>query len=764
MVFIVKGVRGAAASSLLDKRADILVSNSSFLRESEDGRHHPLQTPKMDQVLAMCAFPDLDIIGEFIKKGSQVQRKHILLLARHMGLPQGLGNMYNITQNTILEVLQAFISKEQISPANLIFLDTLPFYNRIEALLSHPLYSGAIIMMCCIAPMEKDQEDQIRLEAYLKEINTMDTSPFKPGLDFRCFFGDYHLPLHPTMKPNPQMAAVVHTAIRTWVSTHSYGDRLHYPALSNKLLPSFTRRDMAAYVSALVEEPSNATQGVMEYLYMKYDLKMEGPCEIKQRWYTNGLTPRTYFVCGPTLFEKAKYTKNLWNDLVDSLVVTERRNRVNPRRIHIEGIERALFYDLSTFTSNCAAQREFLSDLARFVEGMPFSYRDSRHGPQTVDFGDVVREYCNTNVQPEYSDQDQTYPGVHGVAGFLGVTGNIATCTFLHGAFLLQLSTSTSKCGCAGDDAVIITLEDDQTIWLCVTLIGVLAREKTFSSEDPDVVYLKRRTWIDESFCRLDMASYIQLPSFLKFMSPTEIRRYRESRFTNAEIRQLSYASLSAFFKSAVPFKNTTAYPDIVTFARTYYRALHLPELGYIPQFTLDTRKRFGGRFIPSISYLGEWDFITGTLESSYPGFCVLPDRPFCTYPASIQLQEDLVYVVVKNPEVTLMVKLGVLEEVRKPCRMLYGQDGLDALLKEYSGHGENSEYGCYKVKVDISDVPYQPTILGEIDINTVVAHSMLGELGPISGTPQRVIVRDYAVHAPVFQDGELSDYSDNEL
>jgi hypothetical protein len=671
----------------------------------------------MDTIAALIGSVDFTILCDFIGGASQTERKHIVSLARHRGLPIGYGNLYNITNSTITSLLSFYIKVENMSPTQLIFIDTSSFYTRIDNLFSDPLLAGAAMMCCFIAPIDTEEEQKIILEAYLKEINVMNTDPYFPNFDFSCFFGNYDKSLHPRIQPNPSSARTVHQSILTWVSRHTNPVYIHKPALSTKLLPKFTRQDMALYVDTLVQEPSVATQGALEYLYMKYDYIYTGACQINQRWAPNALSPRTYFVCGPDLYNRSKYTRDLWNDLSDSLVTTHRINRVNPARIHIQGIERALFYDLSSFTSNCSAQQEFLNQLSRFVDGLPFKVQDSRHGDLELDFGDVVREYAQCNIQPEYNTGDLQYHGTHGVAGFLGVYGNIATCTFLHGAFLLQLSTPR-QCGCAGDDAVLVTVEDDDTVWACVSLIGIIAREKTFSSLDPDVLYLKRRTWVDEAFCRLAYSSYVQLPSFLFKLPPKDRSRFRESQYNEIELKELSLSSLNSFFKSVVVFKNHPSFPNIVHFCREYYELLRIPATGNVPQFTKAGRRWYKGMFIPMVDYLGEYGYITGTIESSYPGWCHLPDAPILSYPLPIRLQYDMTVKLVPSKNVSLLRKMGVLEPVKGGIRRVYGDEGLQDLLDLYKGAGPGNDAAAYKVIRDISDVPCPPEVIGEIDFD----------------------------------------------
>lgn len=669
----------------------------------------------MEAIRDIIASPNFDLLWDFVGKATQTERKHIVLLARHRGLPEGYGNLYNMTNGTITSILSAFIKSEYLTPHERIFLDLAVPYKKIDDIFRDPLQAGAIMMCCFIAPIDAEEEQKIILESYLKEISAMDTDPYFPHFDYSCFFGKYDAPLHPRMQPNPKSAETVHKSILSWISRHTNPQYVHKPALSSKLLPKFTRQDFALYLETQIQEPSIATQGALEFLAMKYDVVYTGPCQISQRWAPNQLTPRTFFICGPTLFNKCKYSRDLWNDLADSLVVTHRINRVNPARIHIEGVEHALFYDLSSFTSNCAAQREFLAYLSRVVDGLPFSVQDSRHGDEVLDFGEVVRTYAECNIQPEYATGDLEHRGIHGVAGFLGVYGNIATCTFLHGAFLLQLSTPR-KCGCAGDDAVLVSVEEDSTIWACVSLIGIIAKEKTFSTHDPDVVYLKRRTWIDVPFCRLVSSGYVQLPSFLFGVSPHDRRRWREAALSQVELKELGLSSLSAFFKSVVPYKNSNTFSDIRYFARKYYDLLSIPVEGNVPQFSLANRKWYRTRFIPSLAYLGEYDFITGTIESTYPGWCLVPDNTMMAFPLPIRLVEGDIVSLVQSKNVSLLRKMGVLEPVASGIRRLFGDDGLEVLLDLYKRAGEESNFKKYRVMKDISDVPCPPEVVGEVD------------------------------------------------
>jgi hypothetical protein len=57
-------------------------------------------------------------------------------------------------------------------------------------------------------------------------------------------------------------------------------------------------------------EEEGATQADLEYLYMTTGDKMVGsPCEVKQRWYTSQLFPRTYYAAGAEAYHRSKYVR-----------------------------------------------------------------------------------------------------------------------------------------------------------------------------------------------------------------------------------------------------------------------------------------------------------------------------------------------------------------------------------------------------------------------------------------------------------------------
>jgi len=571
-------------------------------------------------------------------------------------------------------------------------------------------------MAIFLAPHTKASVAKIKMDSILKEVTVMDRDAYTPTINWNVFFGEVDGQLHPNIAPNPRMATEVNMALHTWL-TRQIQSSPRLPSISNKLVPSFTRMEMSAYIDLLLQPPEVATQGSLEYLESRYGISFTGSVEMSQRWYTNQIGPRTYYISGATTYGGAKYTKDIWNDLVDSLVVTQRRNRVNPRRIHVDIGKDAIFYDLTSFTSNMATQRVFLERLAQWCHGTEVEILDVCCGVTRVDLGDLVQDYNRTcNWFPSYRNDrlfDEMTDRIHGVAGFLGVIGNIATCTFLHGAVLLQLATEVDECGCAGDDAVIVIEEEDR-VWGCVSLLGIVAQEKTFRLSDGPVVYLKRRTFLHETkyTSRLNQSDYLQLPSFLWLIGGETLRTsypyFRECHSTAQELLELACNSLTATFRSGAKFRSHPSFPEMFRFIEAYYLAHKFPITGFVPQYS---RKSPYG-FLPALATFGSRSFIHDTLTDLYPGFAWLPIRDPLRDDL-VPVKEGIIFRSTGGREVAILRKMGVVKPIKMEHTLYAGQEGLDAILREYSS--PSPKVVTYRVMTTWDTVFGSGTITGEL-------------------------------------------------
>jgi hypothetical protein len=640
----------------------------------------------MEQLKKCILHPFFDEVCELLQQGGNRIRKPLLIIARNMGPPKDKGgNMYNMCSDLLAELFNIIIQRgfADMTIANSISTNHPDEY--LEEFLNVPIYAGAVIMACCIAPYSKSEEDDIRLKSYLKEIQVMDRRGYHAEIDFASFFGSYTTPLHHVDIPsNPEMAKLIHRSIDKAIDKTS--NLIQYGRYSRKPLDSRTRKDLKRKCEWL-EDTDEAEILPVELDRFRYNkrIRVEGGVEMKQRWYTHGISPRTYYVSGPTGFNNGRYLQDFFNDLCDSLIVTNRYSRVQPWRLYVRNQQHALFYDLSSFTSNLSLQYQFLLDLANYCEGIEFERLDLCDGIIKENLGEAIRVYANTlNNFHEWYNEEHNEEGYHGPAGFLGVYGNIASCTFIHGAILLMLAESEDDVSCAGDDAVIIT-EDDDFVFDAVRRIGILATEKTFSSVS-DAIYLKRRIYISTRR-NLSQRFYTMLPSFVPWMNPREYGRYRiEMSKSRQEKRSMALSSLDAAFRSMIR-KIGESFDICWGFFSRYYTALGLDFRGFVPQYREHHSDKDG--FYPGLDHIGKADYVESTLEDLYPGFAQVAVRGPNVYPTStFRLVEGIQFKVYGfgTRALTILKRLGIVKVVNDSTNRItvHGADGLDSILLEY--------------------------------------------------------------------------------
>lgn len=278
-------------------------------------------------------------------------RKQFLTLARFMSITTS-GNLSGITEKAYTSIIDSYRHDDRFPPYDPSYLSAYQkeVRNHVDGLFRDPVFAGQVIQSIFMAEVPDSIADDIRKESYEKEYSIMSTSGYDPGLDFSCFFGEYTRPLHCTMLPNPRMARHIHRIIDEWITQVTSVD-FYVPTISSKLLPEHTRRDLVHFADKMTESPEVATYGSLERLEEKFGIQIQGDSEMKQRWYTNGLAPRSYFVAGADAYRYSKFTQKMWNALVDNLEVTNRFNRVNPRRIHIDAAKTTIFSSIQSSPS-----------------------------------------------------------------------------------------------------------------------------------------------------------------------------------------------------------------------------------------------------------------------------------------------------------------------------------------------------------------------------------------------------------------------------
>lgn len=674
----------------------------------------------MDVIRSLCNSSFIDYVVHGIEQSQDPSfYKELLTLGRYMGLPTNSESSLAKRTRAATSFLMTYPIRWEVDEDlyRLPEARTAITIQLVNAHLRNPLIAGAVIALTMIAPLSDEDIRKAKLDSIMKEVNVMRSNRYDPKFNWDAFFIDDRggIPIHDQIEANPRMAHVVRDALKNWKS--KIISQTHYPTLSNKLLPSRDREHLR-YAGKNLAEPSDlATPASYEVQYLETGTSPEGPVQIGQRWYMNGLTPRTYFIAGGSAFTYARYLKGIFNSLVDSLSVSNSRNRVRPSRIHVLPQHHdLLLYDLTSFTSNLGCHYSFLKALASYSRNTEVTIVDVRHGLQNVNLGDLINEYAEylNNYPGYYYDGDITDldDDTHGVAGFLGVVGNIATCNFIHAAVLLQLAQDEEDCGCAGDDAAITFRNGtEEVIFTCVSLLGVLQTEKVYRTSEGDALYLKRRIELKDTGSYDGtlvpyLHDYIQWPSMIPFFTPTTQKRWREENLEYDERINIAVASISAFFSSVDRCYRNPHFSLVQAsnMIQEYYRRLQLPEEGFIGFLN----KGYGVpeyRFIPSVLALGQGEFIRETAEMLYRGRVELPCRDEVPIAYQTVLQTNLSFWAYPNPSLRLLQKLGIVTVRMRRKQWYYGEQGFELLLEELSfGLGKRDPQPCrYQV------APYIP-------------------------------------------------------
>lgn len=239
-------------------------------------------------------------------------------------------------------------------------------------------------------------------------------------------------------------------------------------------------------------------------LFIKTGVWCNGSCEIKQKWYPSGLAPRTYFAQGGDAIRVSCYLRNFFNDFTDSFIPTERRARVDGNRLFTPVGGFFLIYDLTSFSSNFHEQISFLTSMSSFFRGTCVNLISEQLSPIPNDLGDLIEEYCETiNTRPTYTfSEDTKQLGLdallftHNVAGFLGVPGNLSTCTLAHGISVGITTQEEDRQSCAGDDGNVglnSGVEEQEEVMKTIDSLGIFKEEKMSTTKETGRgSYLKR--------------------------------------------------------------------------------------------------------------------------------------------------------------------------------------------------------------------------------------------------------------------------------
>jgi hypothetical protein len=645
---------------------------------------HPLLRPQ-------CTISQIRLLLSFIQNLQFSHRKQLITLCRGMSNPYPGTTLYAKTSACLHEI------------------EAHKLESLLEPLYTNHLYNGLIIALCISMPMTVETIRQTYRDLLNKEVRVMESSPLPSALNYNCFFGEYSTPIHPSLEPNPRQAHAIHTLIDRWIESLESKPFI-IPHITNKLCSKATQ-DLVKdrYPDYLTFEEEGATQADLEYLYMTYgDLLENSPCEIKQRWYTSQLNPRTYYAAGSEAYHRSKYLRDALNSLCDFLPPTERFSRVNPHRIVLSSPQsHAIIYDLTSFTSNMHEQRHWLERLSIYCRGRTVRVLDACEGVVEMDLGELLCSYNQLNNQSTYASDRFIGKGLelaHHVAGFLGVYGNLASCTFLHGAVMCQIVDSFSQIGVAGDDGLVDST-DDYTTFFAIRLLGLAEESKGYNTiEFGNQVYLKRP--IRQIRNRV-FADSFALYSMIEHLFDEDDKRFFQAPRSILERKSSLAASIVSYLRSLSRLTLSEEETHLVyDYLVGIYRHAGFPLCGFLPQTTqtrLPSEPKLPSTLIPTLDpgFIGK-DPIEMTTLSLYDGVAVLPD----TSEESIPIDYGLCYAgcefeATSSGLLSYYRKLGFVE-LEQGSICYSGEDGLNRLLSHFS---PTRTYAKYTVKV-LMDIP----------------------------------------------------------
>jgi len=584
------------------------------------------------------------------------------------------------------------------------------YQDMIYNLVCDPLLTGLLVTLCISMPMSSKAIADTYSEMLAKEMLVMESSPLPSALNYRPFFGEYQEPIHPSVMPNPRQAAMIHMLINQWIVSIEEQSYI-LPHMTSKLCSKSTQEEVRdRYPDYMTFEEEGATQPDLEIIYMRFgdELLENSSSEVKQRWYSSILTPRTYYAAGSKAYHQSKYVRNALNSLCDFLPPTERFSRVNPHRIILSSPHsHAYIYDLTSFTSNMHEQRHFLSSLSSYCRGHTVRILDAVEGVIEKDLGELLNEYNEMNTEPQYSSTKLLGKDLvlsHHIAGFLGVFGNLASCTFLHGAVVSQLVASFSQLGVAGDDGCIES-SDDYTTFFVIRLLGLMEDSKVYSTDESgNQVYLKRP--IRQVGSRLFSDSFA-LYSMIEHLFEEDDKRFFPFPRSKYDRKGSLASSIVAYLFSLTRILLDLDQKErILRFLTGVYEHANFPVWGNVPQIHIDHHSYIGklpGGIVPTICLesIGV-DPMEFTIKSLYSGVAVLPDRTMDKIPIDYdELFLGSSFVSTGSPILSYYKKLGFVELDQEEV-VITGEDGLRALLKYYS---PSKDYPVYNVHV-ISEIP----------------------------------------------------------
>jgi len=472
------------------------------------------------------------------------------------------------------------------------------FVSKHRDWIKSPIFSSILLDMCRSTPLRGPEVERQKLASWGKEISTCERGEDPLHLDYSCWFdeGKFDRALVAGTPPNPAIALRIQRSLREW--RQKTQGKLLFPRMSRKQVSLATVREWERlfgreWVTSENDGGIEFTQETIEQVHHLDGVQLDGPCEIRQKWYKSGVVPRTYFAQGGTAYQKSKYIQGIAGDLTETLMTTHPISRLNPARIRLRDPSCYLrIYDLKAFTSNHWECKHFVERLGQWCLGTTVYVVDPVSGVLPADLGVLILDYnASCNRFPEYSLEriDEQFSEVtefHNRAGFLGVYGNINFSTYLHGASLLMIVQSEDEANVAGDDAHYCEVPGFEDVSdAIISANGLLEASKVFRSDQVGAVCLKRGLIQVEQQClpkpMLVFPSFSNIGELFGYRPP----QFPISKLTKTERRSKVGTEVFRFLRAVFAARIDDDLESALDLLRAVYLSASFPQHGSLPPY-----------------------------------------------------------------------------------------------------------------------------------------------------------------------------------
>lgn len=481
----------------------------------------------------------LSVLYTFCCSLDFVGRKALITLARSQTIPDP--DVSPILFSKVSKVLDLMTLHPPFEHST-----TTPFSyvgGIISDLVTSPITTGIVISYSLGVELTGDDIAIGSATSFSKELRATQTPRLGSSWNWdRILDGDNStLSIHPTQPALSKLQFTLKHKLSTFRRS-----------MSNRIIrPHYTRRGISSETSSLISSRvrkrygikihgprstfhSNFSHADVSSLNVVHHMIRSGEWirgrpEMKQRWYPSQLLPRTYFSWGGSDIAVSSYLRDFFNDLADQFSPTHRKNRVLPDWLYDPDLPSHgsfCFYDLTSFTSWFHEQVPFLQAVSRYFSGTVVFLLGYGLSLKEQDLGSLIDCYIRwCNDFPEFIVSSKLLSGdvcdvasyAHQCAGFLGIPGNLASCTLPHGLALASRFSFETQLQVPGDDVGFSFPTEDSkfdTLRVAKTL-GVLQPDKAYSLPQ-DSIYLKRSVInLGNSIQLADMLIYPLLPMLI---------------------------------------------------------------------------------------------------------------------------------------------------------------------------------------------------------------------------------------------------------